>query len=262
MRKRLWYRTLTILLAATMLLSSTSAYNLLVYANQEIDSSALSATVTDENYEPNITVQGGELQLETNAEDMPETFSWGTDANGVSADGSQQNPYQISSLEHLLRVNEIVNDSTGLNVANAKNKYFILTADIDISSLKVDDFIENTGNAYFISTDHKNPDSLQVYINIDGSYVDSNGQLSWTVADGWTHLVSESNKHVYYKVLSPNQSLSNSNFIKNNQITVSQNGTVKQYSTYPSTSFLIKGYAVQANGFNTIQDAWNSVKNK
>jgi hypothetical protein len=94
------------------------------------------------------------------------------------------------------------------------------------------------------------------------NYVDSNGQLSWTVADGWTHLVSDADKHVYYKVLSPNQSLSNSSFIKNNQITVSQNGTVKQYSTYPSTSFLIKGYAVQANGFNTIQDAWNSVKNK
>ncbi|MBQ3498386.1 MAG: hypothetical protein IJA87_04570 [Clostridia bacterium] len=178
MRKRLWFRTLTILLAATTLLSSTSAYNLLVYANQEMDSSTLSANVTDENYEPNITVQGGELIVETTAEDDPvtETFSWGTDANGNAADGSSQNPYQISSVEHLLRVNEIVNDSTGENVTNPNNKYFILTADIDISSLKVTDFIEATGNAYLVSTDHKNPESGQVYINIDGSYIDSYGQ--------------------------------------------------------------------------------------
>ncbi len=176
MRKKLWFRTLTILLAATTLLSSTSAYTLLVYANQEIDSSALSATVTDENYEPNITVQGGELILDTNAESAPEAFSWGTDANGVPADGSSQNPYQISSLEHLLKVNEIVNDSTGTNVANPNNKYFILTADIDISSVKVSDFVESTGSAYLISTDHKNPESLQKYINIDGSYKDAYGQ--------------------------------------------------------------------------------------
>ena len=176
MRKKLWFRTLTILLAATTLLSSTSAYNLLVYANQEIDSSALSATVTDESYEPNITVQGGDLIVDTNAESAPETFTWGTDANGNAADGSQQNPYQISSLEHLLKVNEIVNDSTGTNVANPNNKYFILTADIDISSVKVSDFIESTGSAYLISTDHKNPNSNRVYINIDGSYVDSYGQ--------------------------------------------------------------------------------------
>lgn len=176
MRKKLWFRTLTILLAATTLLSSTSAYNLLVYANQEIDSSALSATVTDESYEPNITVQGGDLIVDTNAESAPETFTWGTDANGNAADGSQQNPYQISSLEHLLKVNEIVNDSTGTNVSNPENKYFVLTADIDISSVKVSDFIESTGSAYLISTDHKNPDSNWVYINIDGSYVDSYGQ--------------------------------------------------------------------------------------
>ncbi len=185
MRKKLWFRTLTILLAATTLLSSTSAYNLLVYANQEIDSSALSATVTDGNYEPNITVQGGDLIIDTNADDSTvpsDSFYWGyyLEANGEkkSNDGSKEKPYEISSLEHLLKVNEIVNDSTGENidVANITKKHFVLTADIDISSLDVDDFVENTGNAYIISTDHKNPDSPQVYINIDGSYVDSYGQ--------------------------------------------------------------------------------------
>ncbi len=178
MRKSILFRSLTVFLAAATLLSSTSAYNLLVYANQELVSSSLSATGDEQAYEPNITVQGGELQLETNAEGDPETdaISWGTDANGNPADGSQQNPYQISSLEHFLQVNEMVNDSTGSVVANPVNKYFVLTADIDLSSLTAADFINYTGSAYFVSTDHKNPNSSQVYIHLDGSYVDENGK--------------------------------------------------------------------------------------
>lgn len=178
MRKSILFRSLTVFLAAATLLSSTSAYNLLVYANQELVSSSLSATGDEQAYEPNITVQGGELQLETNGEGDPETdaISWGTDANGNPADGSQQNPYQISSLEHFLQVNEMVNDSTGSVVANPVNKYFVLTADIDLSSLTAADFINYTGSAYFVSTDHKNPNSSQVYIHLDGSYVDENGK--------------------------------------------------------------------------------------
>lgn len=185
MKKRLLFRTFTVLLAAITLLSSTSAYNLLVYANQEIVSDTLSATETDESYEPNITVQGGELQLETdahldlNAEGEPEAeFSWGTDENGNPADGSEQNPYQISSLEHFLQVNTLVNDTTGSSVADVNNKYFILTADIDISSLTPADFANKTGvgSAYFVTTDHKNANSQQVYINIDGSYTDADGE--------------------------------------------------------------------------------------
>ena len=180
MKKRLLFRTFTVLLAAVTLLSSTSAYNLLVYANQEIVSDTLSATETDDSYEPNITVQGGELQLETNAEGDTEgsAISWGTDANGNPADGSEQNPYQISSLEHFLEVNTLVNDTTGSSVANVNNKYFILTTDIDISSLTSADFADKTGtgSAYFVTTDHKNANSQQVYINIDGSYTDAYGQ--------------------------------------------------------------------------------------
>ncbi len=215
MRKRLWFRTLTILLAATTLLSSTSAYTLLVYANQEMVSSTLSAIESDENYAPNITIQGGDLEVDTQAEDDPvtEQISWGTDANGNPADGSQQNPYQISSVEHLLKVNEIVNDSTGTNVSNPNNKYFILTADIDISSLKVEDFIEETGSAYFVTTDHKNPTSLQVYINIDGSYVDSYGQPQRHKitggASGWNIEIPGHQNFSLFGYLSENSVVSN-----------------------------------------------------
>ncbi len=177
MRKSILFRSLTVFLAAATLLSSTSAYNLLVYANQELVSSSLSATGDEQTHEPNITIQGGELQLETNAEGETESdkISWGTDENGNPANGSQQNPYQISSVEHFLQVNEMVNDSTGSVVADPDNKYFVLTADIDLSSLTAADFVNNTGSAYFVSTDHKNSDSNQVYINLDGSYIDENG---------------------------------------------------------------------------------------
>ncbi len=213
MRKRIWFRTLTILLAATTLLSSTSAYNLLVYANQETDSSTLSADVTEENHEPNITVQGGELIVDTNAEDAPETISWGTDANGNAADGSQQNPYQISSLEHLLRVNEIVNDSTGENVADPNNKHFVLTADINISSLTVTDFVESTGNAYLISTDYRNSNSNQVYISIDGAYTDQYGQTQRHKItggnSGWNIEIPGHQNFAIFGYLSENSRVSN-----------------------------------------------------
>ncbi len=175
MKKRLLFRTFSVLLAAITLLSSTSAYNLLVYANQEIVSDTLSAIESDESYEPNITVQGGELQLDVNAEGEPETeFSW-----GEGADGSEQHPYQISSLEHFLQVNKLVNDTAGSSVHDVNNKHFVLTADIDISSLTSADFANKTGtgSAYFVTTDHMNANSQQVYINIDGAYIDADGEV-------------------------------------------------------------------------------------
>ncbi len=215
MKKRLLFRTFTIMLAAITLLSSTSAYNLLVYANQEIVSATLSANETDETYEPNITVQGGDLQLETNAEgdSEAEDFSWGTDANGIPADGSEQNPYQISSLEHFLQVNTLVNDTTGSSVANVNYKYFTLTADIDISSLRVEDFIKDIGDAYFVSTDHKNPNSQQVYINIDGSYTDANGMTQRHKitggTNGWNIEIAGHQNFSIFGYLSQNSVVSN-----------------------------------------------------
>jgi hypothetical protein len=32
------------------------------------------------------------------------------------------------------------------------------------------------------------------------------------------------------------------------------------YESYPPTKFSVRGYAVQANGFETVAAAWNSVK--
>lgn len=94
------------------------------------------------------------------------------------------------------------------------------------------------------------------------SFTDSQGQLSWSVASGWTFLEKDEDEdlYVYYRELEPNITLENVDFIKNAEITVSKNGTTELYASYPKTQITVKGYVVQANGFNTVADAWNSVK--
>ena len=132
MKKRVAFRSFVILLAAVMLLSSTSAYNILVYANQDSVANSLSAigsSSEDAVTEPNIAVQGGSLELNAEEESTePSTVVW-------LGDGSEQNPYQISSLEHFMLVNRMVHE-TSLDgdsiINNPVNKHFVLTEDINL----------------------------------------------------------------------------------------------------------------------------------
>lgn len=157
-----------------MLLSSTSAYNILVYANQDSVADSLSAIESSSDAavaEPNIAVQGGTLELnaDENSTDTGSTVTW-------IGDGSEQNPYQISSVEHLMQVDKMVNATTvgsETGIHNAINKYFILTADIDVSSLFASGsapYPNDAGSAYLVSADATDADSDQKYINLDGSY--------------------------------------------------------------------------------------------
>ena len=93
-------------------------------------------------------------------------------------------------------------------------------------------------------------------------YTDSEGQLSWSVADGWEHLESEGNTHVYYRSLDVNVVMNKVPFIKNGEVQVSEAGDLKMYGKYPETNFSVQGYVVQANGFDSVADAWASLKNK
>ena len=98
-------------------------------------------------------------------------------------------------------------------------------------------------------------------VTADGiNYTDSQGQLSWSVASGWKFLEKDGNLYVYYRELEPNTTLENVDFIKNGEISVSSSGTMDLYASYPETQITVKGYVVQANGFETVADAWNSVK--
>jgi hypothetical protein len=105
-------------------------------------------------------------------------------------------------------------------------------------------------------------------------FVDSQNLLSWSAAVAsdnpaqnkgiWTYLaeVSGGNKHVYYKLLDPNQPLSASDFIYNGTINVSENGDINIYNSFPTTKLNITVFAVQANGFDSTKDAWNSINSK
>jgi hypothetical protein len=91
-------------------------------------------------------------------------------------------------------------------------------------------------------------------------FTDSKGQLSWSVASGWTFLEHDGDLYVYYKELEPNTTMESVDFIKDGIIQVSSSGTTEIYASFPETLLSVKGYVVQANGFETVADAWNSVK--
>lgn len=94
------------------------------------------------------------------------------------------------------------------------------------------------------------------------NFTDSQGQLTWSVADGWTHLETDGSTHVFYYSLDPNEKMTNTPFIKDGKIQVNTNGTVDMYYDYPETSFTIQGYVVQANKFATAAEAWESISSK
>ncbi len=183
MKKRVAFRSFVILLATALLLSSTGAYNILVYANQDSVANSISAiesasdSSADTSAEPNISVQGGDLNLESDSENEPEL----QDADELQGEGSQTNPYIIETAAQLLAVNTIVNATvTGEFCHVNTDKYFKLANDIDIGVLFAagaeSPFVNAAGNAYLISADYRNAASNMVYINIDGSYTTEDGK--------------------------------------------------------------------------------------
>jgi hypothetical protein len=100
----------------------------------------------------------------------------------------------------------------------------------------------------------------QLTVTENGSFTDAKCHLSWQVAKGRTFLKSDQDLHIYYKELKPNETLSEVRFIDGGAIQVGASGTMEIYESYPPTKFSVRGYAVQANGFETVAAAWNSVK--
>ena len=93
------------------------------------------------------------------------------------------------------------------------------------------------------------------------NFVDSQGQLSWSVANEWQYLKSEGDTHVYYITLDPNKALGATEFIRDQQVNVSENGRVDQYLKYPPTAFTVTAYAMQANGVSSEAEAWSMLSN-
>ena len=97
----------------------------------------------------------------------------------------------------------------------------------------------------------------------NGTFKDASGLMSWKVnTNAWTYLPTNDGKYVYYKELAPNTSYTN-NFILNNTITVSKaNDYLSIFKDYPETKIIVTAYAVQANGFDDVKEAWASLKLK
>lgn len=91
--------------------------------------------------------------------------------------------------------------------------------------------------------------------------------MSWSVADGWSYLLtSTGGSRVYvYKtdnnnIVAPNTAL-NEAVIKDGTITVTEDVTEANIEKTGGT-ITLRAYAVQSSGFASAQDAWNSVSAK
>lgn len=94
-------------------------------------------------------------------------FQW-LGVNGTQTNmGSQSNPYNVSSVEHFLAMNEVIND-TGFST-----KYFQLTADLDFSSITIDSTVLDaqgeTGMTGSLVSVDPTLSSSSVFFHLDGN---------------------------------------------------------------------------------------------
>lgn len=86
----------------------------------------------------------------------------------------------------------------------------------------------------------------------DGIYHDAAGLMTWWVADGWTHLQD----NVYYRELAPNTVL-DAGLIAGGTVDVSENMTRTELEELSKgLSIRVKAAAVQREGGDTAQIAW------
>lgn len=86
----------------------------------------------------------------------------------------------------------------------------------------------------------------------DGIYHDAAGLMTWRVADGWTHLQD----NVYYRELAPNTVL-DAGLIAGGTVDVSENMTRTELEKLSKAlSIRVRAAAVQREGGDTAQIAW------
>ena len=86
----------------------------------------------------------------------------------------------------------------------------------------------------------------------DGIYHDATGLMTWRVADGWTHLQD----NVYYRELAPNTAL-DAGLIAGGTVDVSENMTRTELEELSKAlSIRVRAAAVQREGGDTAQIAW------
>ena len=107
-----------------------------------------------------------------------------------------------------------------------------------------------------------------VFVEVQGSdwtrgadnrtYTYGADRLSWRVADGWTHLQD----NVYYRALSPNTALT-AGLIDGGAVNVSEDMTRTELQALPTTlGIRVQAAAVQREGGDTAQIAWERLSGR
>lgn len=92
----------------------------------------------------------------------------------------------------------------------------------------------------------------------DGIYHDAAGLMTWRVADGWTHLQD----NVYYRELAPNTAL-DAGLIDDGAVNVSENMTRTELEKLSKgLSIRVRAAAVQREGGDTAQIAWERLSGR
>lgn len=92
----------------------------------------------------------------------------------------------------------------------------------------------------------------------DGIYHDAAGLMTWRVADGWTHLQD----NVYYRELAPNTALT-AGLIAGGAVNVSEDMTRTELEELSKAlSIRVRAAAVQREGGDTAQIAWERLSGR
>lgn len=145
MKNKILIRLIVMLLSASILLSSTGVYAIIASA-EGLNKSLTSTTVTqndsttdssetdqfdkDTKTTAEVETEGGQLTPK-GAKVVTEGGVIATQSMGSVTwvgTGTELNPYQVSSLEHFLSIQSLINNTS------SSNKYFILTQNMDFSS--------------------------------------------------------------------------------------------------------------------------------
>lgn len=95
-------------------------------------------------------------------------------------------------------------------------------------------------------------------LGADGIYHDAAGLMTWRVADGWTHLQD----NVYYRELAPNTAL-DAGLIAGGTVDVSEDMTRTELEKLSKAlSIRVQAAAVQREGGDTAQIAWERLSGR
>ncbi|MBE6968384.1 MAG: hypothetical protein E7444_08115 [Ruminococcaceae bacterium] len=94
----------------------------------------------------------------------------------------------------------------------------------------------------------------------------SYGGLSWSVASGWDYLGSDNYdgniRHIYFKILEPNEELNSEPIVTDGKIFVSEEITKANIGSLANADLTFRASVIQAGGFKTVQEAWTAMAAK